>query len=50
MRLARNGYVFKSADLQAYFDSQTWYVANESSDGEITDVEQHNVTLIRSVE
>ena len=47
---ARHGYVFKSADLQAYFDSQTWYVADESYDGELTDTEQHNVTLIRSVE
>ncbi|ARF18029.1 YARHG domain-containing protein [Sporosarcina ureae] len=47
---ARHGYVFKSADLQAYFDSQTWYVADESYDGELTDVEQHNVTLIRSME
>lgn len=47
---ARHGYVFKSADLQAYFDSQMWYVADESYDGELTDVERHNVTLIRSLE
>ncbi|ARF14913.1 YARHG domain-containing protein [Sporosarcina ureae] len=47
---ARHGYVFESADLQAYFDSQMWYVADETYDGELTDVERNNVTLIHSLE
>ncbi|AXH98237.1 YARHG domain-containing protein [Sporosarcina sp. PTS2304] len=56
LRLARNeiyaryGYIFKSKELQAYFDSQNWYVPNDSYGGSLTDWEKHNVALIKSKE
>ncbi|MDV6378187.1 YARHG domain-containing protein [Sporosarcina sp. GW1-11] len=56
LRLARNeiyaryGYIFKSKELQAYFDSQTWYVPNDAYGGSLTEWEKHNVALIKSKE
>ncbi|PID23620.1 YARHG domain-containing protein [Sporosarcina sp. P7] len=47
---ARHGYIFKSEDLQKYFNSQTWYKPDPSYHSELTDIEQHNVTLIQSLE
>lgn len=56
LRLARNeiyaryGYIFKSKELQTYFDSQYWYVPNETYGGSLTKWEKHNVELIKSKE
>ena len=60
LRIIRNelfayyGYQFRSPDLKTYFEKETWYQPNESSSKEIesqlTDIEQHNLSLIRLVE
>lgn len=47
---ARHGYVFESSDLQNYFTSQTWYISDDAYNHKLTDIEQHNVTLIKSME
>jgi len=47
---ARHGYVFDSVDLQHYFETQTWYVPDESYNGELSEIEKHNVDLIQSLE
>ncbi len=56
---ARNGYKFhKKANMQEYFDSQTWYkkLSEKNKDGKkiyqyyLSDVEKHNVNLIRTCE
>lgn len=50
--LARHGYVFKDyPNLQKYFESKSWYKANKSFDGELTDdIEKKNYGYIESVE
>lgn len=56
LRLARNeiyaryGFVFESADLQNYFNTQAWYYPNPLYKGELSSVEKHNVDLIKSFE
>lgn len=56
LRLARNeiyaryGFVFESADLQNYFNTQAWYYPDPSYKGELSSVEKHNVDLIKSYE
>jgi len=56
LRIARNeifaryGYIFNSQTLQNYFDQQEWYWPNPSYDGNLNDVETHNVDLIKSLE
>ncbi len=47
---ARHGYIFKSLDLDYYFNSQAWYTMNQNYDGELTDVELYNVEVIQSLE
>lgn len=47
---ARHGYIFKSLDLDNYFTSQAWYEKIEEYDGELTDIEEHNVRVIQSLE
>ena len=61
LRLARNeiyaryGCTFKSADLQAYFDSKSWYrkgtrAASSFSTTEFNPYERANIDMIKSVE
>ncbi|MFD1705974.1 YARHG domain-containing protein [Siminovitchia sediminis] len=47
---ARHGYIFKSKDLQNYFDRQAWYTRNPNYKGDLTAVEEHNVNFIKSFE
>lgn len=56
LRIARNeifaryGYIFESKALQNYFNSMDWYSPDPGYDGFLTDVEKHNVDLIKSFE
>ncbi|MCQ6282894.1 YARHG domain-containing protein [Bacillus sp. EB600] len=43
---ARHGYVFKSADLQKYFSSKSWYNADPSYNSSLNEVEKENVKLL----
>lgn len=47
---ARHGYVFKSADLQKYFSSKSWYNANPSYNSPLNEVEKENVKLLKARE
>ncbi|MBF8984412.1 YARHG domain-containing protein [Lutibacter sp. B2] len=47
---ARHGYVFKSPELQSYFDSKTWYNKNPSYDGYLNEIEKHNIECIKAEE
>lgn len=57
LRLARNeiyaryGYIFKSEELQNYFNSQYWYSPNSSaSENSLSSLEKANVNFIKSYE
>ena len=44
---ARYGYVFKAADLDAYFRAQSWYVPNsEAGENNLTELEKFNIQLL----
>ncbi|SFR64832.1 YARHG domain-containing protein [[Clostridium] aminophilum] len=45
---ARHGYLFKSRELNKYFNSQTWYIPNPSFDGTLYGVEKDNVLFIKN--
>ncbi|MCA0170385.1 YARHG domain-containing protein [Bacillus sp. RAR_GA_16] len=47
---ARNGYVFKSDDLESYFAEKTWYYPDPYYDGSLNNVEEYNVKLIENLE
>jgi uncharacterized membrane protein YvbJ len=48
---ARHGYIFKSKDLQAYFDGKSWYMPDSSfRDSYLSSVEKYNVDFIKSYE
>ncbi|MDQ0201850.1 YARHG domain-containing protein [Neobacillus ginsengisoli] len=47
---ARHGYVFKSADLQKYFSSKSWYNADPSYNSSLNEVEKENVKLLKARE
>lgn len=48
---ARYGYVFKSAELQRYFDKQTWYKSTYGSyDSLLTEIEKNNIKLLLELE
>ncbi|KQL39965.1 hypothetical protein AN960_08345 [Bacillus sp. FJAT-25509] len=47
---ARHGLVFKSSDLTIYFSSKSWYKPNPAYGGQLNDVEQYNLNLIKSRE
>lgn len=48
---ARHGRVFKDAELQKYFESQTWYQPNpEFKDEELTEIEFQNLAKIKTAE
>lgn len=56
LRIARNeifaryGFIFKSTDLQNYFNAQSWYYPNPTYKGELSELEQYNVDFIKSFE
>lgn len=56
LRIARNeifaryGYIFESKQLQNYFNNMDWYSPNPYYTGSLSDVETHNVELIKSME
>lgn len=56
LRIARNeifaryGYIFQSKELQDYFASLNWYQPNVNYDGYLSEVEKHNIELIKSLE
>ncbi len=44
---ARNGYVFKTESIRAYFAAKSWYHPDPSFDpSELTDIETYNITLL----
>ncbi len=47
---ARHGFLFKSDDLRAYFNSQDWYVPDSSYGGNLSSIEKYNVDFIKSYE
>ncbi len=51
---ASRGYQFNSEDLQAYFESQSWYQPNNKSAeevyNELSEIEKHNLELIKTLE
>ena len=47
---ARKGYVFKSSDLQKYFESKEWYVPNNNNQIILSKNEKSNIDLIRKIE
>lgn len=48
---ARHGRVFKDAELQKYFASQTWYTPDpEFSDDKLSELEFRNITTIKKAE
>ena len=50
---ARKGFVFKTAQLRSYFQSQRWYVPiddNASVEKRLTPVEKANIALIKAQE
>lgn len=49
--LARNGYVFKNASWQSYYDAKSWYTRDESfAFGDMNSIESYNYELIRSID
>ncbi|MPQ44697.1 YARHG domain-containing protein [Clostridium tarantellae] len=50
---ARYGYIFKEEPFKSYFPRQSWYYPNayvNASIEQLTDIEQYNVKLIKSIE
>ncbi|WP_144555450.1 YARHG domain-containing protein [Bacillus sp. X1(2014)] len=48
---ARHGYLFKSEDLQTYFNQKSWYHEDASYDGvTLSEIEKSNVELIKNLE
>lgn len=47
---ARHGYVFKSADLQKYFSSKSWYHTDATYNGSLSEVEKENVKFLKARE
>lgn len=44
---ARNGYVFRTPSIRAYYESQPWYRANPNfSVADLSDIESYNINLI----
>lgn len=44
---ARHGYVFKSDELNEYFQSMDWYEIDYDYDGSLSDIEKYNVEFIK---
>jgi hypothetical protein len=47
---ARHGYIFKSEDLNSYFQQKSWYIPDTSFDGSLSEIEKFNTELIQSRE
>lgn len=48
---ARHGYIFKTSDMQAYFNSQNWYVPRyDDVTSYLTDIEKRNIEMIKRYE
>jgi hypothetical protein len=47
---ARHGYVFKSAGLQKYFSSKSWYIADPSYNSSLNEIEKENLKLLKARE
>lgn len=47
---ARHGLVFKTEDIQTYFESISWYHEDASYESEIDSIENFNVQLIEKIE
>lgn len=48
---ARHGYIFKSADLRAYFSNFSWYVPRYSDvNSQLNSIEKYNITFIKNRE
>ena len=43
---ARNGYVFRTPSIRAYYEAQSWYKADPSYDGSLNAAEQYNIALL----
>ena len=43
---ARHGYIFRTASIRAYYESQSWYHPDPGYDGSLNQVEQYNVGLL----
>lgn len=45
---ARNGYIFKTAEVLQYYQSKSWYVPNSSfSEADFNEYEKHNLALLK---
>lgn len=45
---ARNGYIFKTAEVRDYYQAKSWYIPNSSfSDADFNEYEKHNLALLR---
>ena len=48
---ARYGYIFKTEDMKAYFESQPWYTPKYNDDTFfLTEIEKRNIELIKQYE
>lgn len=53
---ARHGYVFKTAEMKAYFNDQLWYrntlklETNDDVSSHLNEYEKHNISIIKSYE
>ncbi len=45
---ARHGYVFKSSELNDYFNGMSWYLPNPNFDGTLYGVEEANTIFIKT--
>ena len=43
---ARNGYIFRTPSISAYYQSKSWYRPDMSYDGSLTPIEQANIALL----
>ena len=43
---ARNGYVFRTASIKAYYESKSWYKPDPNfSMSELSEIEEYNIAL-----
>lgn len=45
---ARHGYIFRTPHIRAYYESCSWYRANPSYDGSLSEIETSNIALLSS--
>lgn len=44
---ARNGYVFKTASIQSYYEAKPWYTPNPAFTGQFNATENYNISLLK---